>query len=143
MARAKLSGNEVEAVYDHSRFRLALGYADIDGRNDETGDYLGVLFPPRVTADATLRIPEIDSFLGWRVTHAKRFTKTDDEAEERDAYTTHDLYFGWAPSDGLLTGLRIDLGVDNVTDKTYARAYAGANEPGRNFKGLVSYRLTW
>lgn len=141
--RAKLSGNELEAVYDHSRFRIALGYADIDGRNDETGDYLGVLFPPRFTADATLRLPEIDSFLGWRITHATRFTKTDDPAEERDAYTTHDLYFGWTPSDDLLTGLRVDLGIDNVTDKTYARAYANAYEPGRSFKGLVSYRLTW
>lgn len=143
VSRAKLSGNEVEGVYDHSRFRLSLGYADIRGRDQQTGDHLGRLFPARITADATLKLPELDGFLGWRVVRASDFTRVNNAADERDGYTTHDLYLGWVPSSGPLRGFRVDLGIDNVTDRTYARAYTGANEPGRDFKGLVSYRFTW
>lgn len=143
VSRAKLSGNEVEGVYDHSRFRFSVGYADIRGRDENSGDHLGLLFPARITTDATLKVPELDGFLGWRMTRASDFTRVNTAAEERDGYTTHDLYLGWVPSSGPLHGLRIDLGVDNVTDRTYARAYTDANEPGRDFKGLISYRFTW
>lgn len=141
--RAKLSGNEIEASYDHPRFRLAANYADIDGENEETGEKLGVLFPRRVNLDSTLKLPEFDSFLGWRILAADDFDKVNTEDEERDGYVVHDLYAGWVPQEGPLEGLRIDLGIDNVFDKTYARINTSAPEPGRNFKGMVSYTLTW
>ncbi|WP_026989137.1 TonB-dependent receptor domain-containing protein [Fodinicurvata sediminis] len=140
---AKLSGNEIEASYDHPRFRLSANYADIDGENEETGEKLGVLFPRRVNLDGTLKLPEFDSFLGWRILAADDFDKTEDPAEERDGYVVHDLYAGWVPQEGPLEGLRIDFGIDNVFDKTYARTYTDAPEPGRNFKGMISYTLTW
>jgi hemoglobin/transferrin/lactoferrin receptor protein len=41
----------------------------------------------------------------------------------------------------VLQGLRVDLGVDNVFDAAYERIFAGVKEPGRNFKGLVSYTV--
>ncbi len=54
-----------------------------------------------------------------------------------------DLYASWSPGDEILgahlQGLRIDAGVDNVTDRDYAPYQAGVSAPGRNFKVLASY----
>jgi hemoglobin/transferrin/lactoferrin receptor protein len=96
-----------------------------------------------LTADAAVKLPEIDSIVGWRMLAADEFDNVSDPAEERDGYTVHDVYFAWTPQDGLLEGLRVDLGVDNVFDKSYARVFTGALEPGRNFKGFVQYSLTF
>ncbi|TVR82904.1 MAG: TonB-dependent receptor [Rhodospirillales bacterium] len=143
VGRAKLRGTEVEAVYDHPRARLAINYAWIDGKDRDTGERLGVLFPENVNADGAVKLPEIDSIFGWRVTYATRFTKVNDPAQERGSFVVHDTYFAWAPSDGLLQGLRVDLAVDNIFDKAYARAFTGAFETGRNVKGLLTYTMTW
>lgn len=55
----------------------------------------------------------------------------------------NDVYFAWEPSDGLLDGLRLDLGVDNLFDEEYARVFTDVLEPGRNFKARVSHSLVW
>ncbi len=141
--KAKLWGDEIELHYDGSRFIASAGYSRIDGENRDTGEKLGVLTPDRFTVMAGVKVPEIDSLVGWRSTFAAKFDKVDDEAEERDAYDVHDIFFAWEPSDGLLKGLRLDLGVDNLFDENYDRVFAGVPEQGINFKGLVSYSMKW
>jgi hemoglobin/transferrin/lactoferrin receptor protein len=143
IADAELTGNEIEASYENRRVRLQLGFSTIDGENEATGEPLGVLTPPQFTADAAVKLPEIDSILGWRVLAAREFDNVSDPAEERDGYAVHDLYFAWTPQDGVLDGLRVDLGVDNVFDKAYSRVFTGALEPGRNFKAFVQYSLNF
>lgn len=140
---AELWGSEIEASYENDRVRLSLGYAHINGENSDTGAYLGSLAPDQVTLDAGLKLPEADSIVGWRVLAAAKFDRVNDPSDERDGYVTHDLYFAWQPSEGPLDGLRLDLGVDNIFDKSYARVFTGANEAGTNFKGQVSYTLAW
>lgn len=140
---AELWGSEVEASYESSRFLVALGFSTIDGENEDTGAKLGVLTPDKFTINTGLKLPEIDSIVGWRMLAAGRFDKVNDPSEERDGYVVHDFYFTWQPSDESIKGLRIDLGVDNAFDKSYARVFTDANEAGRNFKGLISYSLTW
>lgn len=140
---AELWGTEIEATYENDRIRLGLGYSRINGENEDTGDYLGSLAPEQVTADAGLKLAEIDSIVGWRVLAAAEFDKVNDPEDARDGYITHDIYFAWQPSEGPLEGLRIDLGVDNIFDRSYARVYTDAKEAGRNIKGAVSYTLTW
>lgn len=141
--KAKLWGSEIEASYDGPRFLGSLGWSTIDGENRDTGDKLGVLTADRLTVMAGVKVPEIDSLVGWRSTFAAKFDKVDDPSEERDRYDVHDIFFAWQPSDGLLEGLRIDLGVDNLFDENYERVFAGVPEQGINFKGLVSYSLKW
>lgn len=143
VADASLWGNEVEASYDNRRVRVQLGLSTIDGENDATGEPLGVLTPPQVTVDTALKLPEIDSIVGWRLLAADEFDNVSDPADERDGYTVHDLYFAWTPGEGVLEGLRVDLGIDNVFDKAYSRVFTGALEPGRNFKGFVRYSLNF
>jgi hemoglobin/transferrin/lactoferrin receptor protein len=40
---------------------------------------------------------------------------------------------------GALSGLRVDAGIDNVTDEDYERTFEGVSEPGRNAKIALSY----
>ncbi|WP_282605993.1 TonB-dependent hemoglobin/transferrin/lactoferrin family receptor [Pelagibius sp. Alg239-R121] len=140
---AKLWGSEIEASYESERFLVSLGFSRIDGENEETGEKLGTLTPDEVTLNTAVKLPEINSLVGWRVLAADKFDEVDTQAEERDGYAVHDIYFSWQPSDDVLSGLRLDLGIDNVFDKSYARVNTNALEPGRNFKGLVSYSLKW
>ncbi len=140
---AKLWGSEIEASYENERFLVALGFSRLDGENEETGEKLGTLTPDEVTLNTAVKLPEINSILGWRVLAADQFDEVNAESEKRDGYAVHDVYFSWQPSDDLLQGLRLDLGIDNIFDKSYTRVNTEANEPGRNFKGLVSYSVKW
>ena len=140
---AELWGTEVEAFYESSRALFTFGYSTINGENADTNEKLGSLTPDQFTFNTALKLPEIDSIVGWRTIVARDFTRTDNPAEERDGYVVNDLYFAWQPADGLLSGLRVDLGIDNIFDETYTRTFTGATEAGRNFKALVSYALKW
>lgn len=145
VANAKLWGTEIEASYESARFVAAIGYSDLDGEDEDTGEKLGalVLTPAQITADIGVKLREIDSIVGWRMLAAARFDKVNDPEDERSGYTVHDLYFTWRPSDGPLKGLRADIGVDNALDKAYSRVDTAAVEPGRNFKLSVGYSLAW
>ena len=140
---AKLWGAEVEASYESSHFLVALGFSRINGENDDTGAKLGVLTPDQFTANTGLKLPEIDSIIGWRMLAAEEFDNVNSPDEVRDGYAVHDLYFTWQPSNRPLKGFRVDLGVDNVFDKAYSRVFTGATEAGRNLKASVSYSLNW
>lgn len=143
VADAKLWGNEIEAVYDNERFRLSFGYADIDGEDRDTGQPLGVLYPTTVTLDGAVKFPEVDAIVGARGIFAGHFDNVSDPANERDSYETYDFYAAWAPSDGPLEGLRVDLGVDNAFDEEYSRVFTDALEQGRNWKAAVSYTIAY
>lgn len=140
---AKLWGSEIEASYESDRFLVSLGFSRLDGENEETGEKLNDLTPDEVTLNTAVKLPEINSIVGWRVLAADQFDGVDTEAERRDGYAVHDIYFSWQPGDDLLRGLRLDLGIDNIFDKSYTRVNTEAKEPGRNFKGLVSYSVKW
>jgi len=140
---AELWGREVEASYENERVLVSVGYSEIHGKNEDTGAHLGVLTPEQVATNAMLKLPEIDSLVGWRVIVAAEFDEVNAASEERDSYVVNDIYFAWAPSDGPLEGLRIDLGIDNIFDENYERVFTGVSEAGRDFKGLVSYSLAW
>lgn len=54
------------------------------------------------------------------------------------AYASVDLYLTWKPS--FIQALRLDMGIDNIFDKNYARVLEGVSEPGRNYKTAVSFQ---
>lgn len=142
VADATLHGVEIEGGYDTERWLLKLAYSYLDGEDDDTGDALGVVQPHRFATQVGYKLPEIDSIVGWRGIFASRLDRATAE-NERDAYVTHDLFAAWEPKDGLLDGFRLDLGITNLTDKTYSRVFTGASEEGRSFHAAVSYTLTW
>lgn len=142
VADASLHGFEVEGGYETRRWLLEAAYSYLDGEDEDTGEPLGVVQPHRLATQVGLKLPELDALVGWRGIFAGRLDRAPD-AEERDAYVTHDLFAVWQPLEGPLAGFRLDLGVTNLTDKTYSRVFTGASEEGRSFNVAVSYTLTW
>ncbi len=142
VSQAELEGFELESSYDSRRLRLDVGYSWIDGEDKETGDFLGVLTPGRLFTNVALKLPEVNALMGVRSTFAESFDKVNDLDQERDSYNVHDIYASWQPS-GPLAGLRLDVGVDNITDENYSRVFTSASETGRNFKAALSYQVVW
>jgi hemoglobin/transferrin/lactoferrin receptor protein len=56
-------------------------------------------------------------------------------------YGVCDLFASWVPEAADYSGLRVDLGIDYLTDKAYRRHLSLIEEAGRNFKVSVSYRF--
>lgn len=140
VTNAELEGVEVEAYYDSRYFYLRGNFATIDGRDADTGDYVGVLAPSTAFVDGGLKFMGGGLRLGARVSHAADFDKVSDPTNARDGYTVGDVYAVWRPMAGPLKGLRVDLGADNVTDADYEVVAAGVSQPGRNYKVAVSWR---
>jgi hemoglobin/transferrin/lactoferrin receptor protein len=143
IANAELDGVEIELAYDTARYFGRVGFSHIDGRDQDTGEFLGVLQPDKLYVEAGLKFPEIWSRFGTRVTFADDFTKVNEESELRDGYTTVDLFAVIEPGDGPLKGLRLDLGIENILDAEYEVIAAGAVEPGINFKAAAAWTYKW
>jgi hemoglobin/transferrin/lactoferrin receptor protein len=133
----------LELDYDGPRFYARAHFSTMDGKDRETGEYIGVLSPARAYLDAGVKIQKADLRVGSRLEAADDFTKVNDPSEERDSYALMDVYGVWQPDTGALSGLRLEAGVDNLTDANYERVFAGVSEPGRNFKVSVAYRATF
>jgi hemoglobin/transferrin/lactoferrin receptor protein len=150
---AELHGTEVEAAYDAPRWALQASYGTISGKESGTPYALNSLMPDIFSLIATLKLPEVDGALNARLQNAGSFHKNYDPAsndpptDDRKGYTLLDLYATWTPGtdilSGALRGLRIDAGIDNVTDEDYAPYAQGVSAAGRNFKVLGSYTYTW
>ena len=140
VTNAELNGVEIETQYNSEYFYLRGNFSTIDGIDADTGDFVGVLSPSMVFIDAGVKWPAADIRVGSRVTIASDFTEVNDPVNARDGYTVGDVYAVWEPSRGALEGLRINLGVDNVTDADYEVVAAGVSQPGMNFKAAVSWR---
>ncbi|WP_411816213.1 TonB-dependent receptor domain-containing protein [Hyphococcus sp. DH-69] len=140
VTNAELDGVEIEANYD-SRFAYLRGnFSTIDGRDMDSGDFVGILTPDIYYIDGGVKFAGGDMRLGGRLSLASTFDKVNDPNDIRDSYAVGDIYAVWEPSSGGLKGIRVDLGVDNITDTDYQIVAAGVSEPGRNYKIAVSWR---
>jgi len=152
---AELDGVEIELKYDSDRFFGGFTFETIDGidknpgqpiagTNEVTGKFLGSIYPDRYIFNFGVKIPEYWAKVGARVTIADDFTEVNEPDQAIDGYTTLDLYAGFEPAEGMFEGLRVDLGVDNVTDEAYARGASPTNfQPGLNYKAAISWTEKW
>ncbi|MEO1014809.1 MAG: TonB-dependent receptor [Pseudomonadota bacterium] len=139
VTNADLTGVEVEFQYDSRQFYVRGNFNAIDGTNEDTGEFVGSLVPNTIFLDGGLKFWDGDVRLGSRVTIAEDFDEVNDPTLFRDGFTFADVYAVWQPGRGALEGLRVDLGVDNVTDADYEIVAAGVSQPGRNFKATISW----
>jgi hemoglobin/transferrin/lactoferrin receptor protein len=141
--KAELDGIEIAARYDIGQLYGIATFATIDGKDVTTGDYLGVLEPTKFYLDFGVRLPEVWSRIGTRLTFAGDMRKVNAGELPRDGYNTVDLYAVFEPGEGPLKGFRLDLGVDNIFDEDYEVIAAGVSEPGINFKAAVGWTQKW
>lgn len=138
-ARAKLDGFEFEGQYRSEQFFFSAAYSTIDGRDQDTGDFVGILTPNRLQLVGETAVPGQDMRLGLRAEFAGSLDKVNDPANARDSYETVDAYMVWQPEDGPLEGVRIDMGVNNIFNVNAERTFAGVPGPGRNFRTTLSW----
>jgi len=149
IADALLTGLEAEATYTSKYVFAAVAYGRVQGENLTNGGWLRSIPADKVVVTAGSRIPQIDLLFGWRgsiVGHQNRVPPPPDSTETTDGYVTHDVFVSWVPSGrrvNWLKGLRVDFGVDNLTNKRYRKHLSELPEAGRNFKVAVSYKITF
>lgn len=143
---AEIEGVELEFRYDAEYMYLRGALTTINGVDVETGEFLeGVLSPNTLFLDGGVKYSDWGLRVGARVLLAEEFDEFNIDPMNpvdltRDAYAVGDIYAVWEPQVKALEGVRVDLGVDNITDADYEVVNVGVSQPGRNFKAAVSWR---
>ncbi|WP_430446715.1 TonB-dependent receptor domain-containing protein [Sphingorhabdus contaminans] len=136
VSKAKRTGIEAEASYASGPFDLNIAYSRVRSTDRNTGENL--FSPPdRIVAGA-----------GWQATDfakiswAAQFVSAQDYdstlARRRAAYDVHDLFVTLSPES---LPFRIDAGVTNIFDKTYA-LYKNSTANPNTFEEGRSIRIT-
>ena len=83
----------------------------------------------------------IDSLFGLRGRFANANERSSGTSGQTDGYGVLDIYYRWRPDDPGMESMTVDLGIENLLDKSYAKRYATLRETGRNYVARVNY--TW
>lgn len=141
---ALIKGFEAELAWAfYEGFEFFANYTDITGDNKTDGEPL-VTIPPR---KGVLGLS--DTYAPWWLTVGGRMQIVDDQnrvpegVPRTGGHTVYDVFANWQPQHGLLKGLRVDVGIDNLTDKEYRRHVSGIPEAGINPKLTLSYSRSW
>ncbi|QDF66164.1 TonB-dependent hemoglobin/transferrin/lactoferrin family receptor [Shewanella sp. SNU WT4] len=140
---AKLQGFEFNARYRIEQTHLSLDYGQTQGTDNATGEYLESIPANKLTIDLSQGLWSNDVTLGTRYMYTASQNKLPSTSSHTDfdAYGLWDVYVAWEPSSGSLNGLRLDAGIDNLTDEYYRQAWQTLYSQGRNFK--LSARFTF
>ncbi|MAL77935.1 MAG: hypothetical protein CMN55_02295 [Sneathiella sp.] len=136
---ARLSGFEIEALYQINPVTAKLGLSYVEAEDETTGAYLDNNVPMTLVADLSYDATSIESIFGVR----GRFATENDKNSTGVAtsgYSVFDLYYRWMPSMKPLDTLTVDFGVSNIFDKEYTTAYSGLYEEGRSVNVRVAYQ---
>jgi hemoglobin/transferrin/lactoferrin receptor protein len=77
--------------------------------------------------------------VGWRTQVVDAQNRIPVGGEATPSYTVHDLNLSWVPRQGAFEGLRIDAGIDNLSDVDYRSHLSALKAPGRNVRAALSY----
>lgn len=144
IANAEIEGVEMEFYYDSEYFYTRGNITTINGVDVDSGEFLeGVLSPNTLFVDSGVKYQPWGMRVGARLTLAEDFNEVNEPTDARDSYAVGDIYAVWQPKFAGLEGLRLDLGVDNVTDTDYEVVFAGVSQPGRNYKATISWQQTF
>lgn len=136
VARADLSGAELEGTYDWGRGFVSLAATHVDGRDRATRESLLTVPPDRIGTTLGLRFLADRLVVGTRLTLVEARTDLPAAAQSRatKAYGLVDLFATCAVTDRITA----DVAVQNVLDRRY-RAYNDAlASPGLAAKASLS-----
>lgn len=146
LPRAEIEGQEVSLSYDSDYVFFAGSYSRIRGDNETDDEPLTSIPADKLMLTVGGKIPSLDLAFGVtnEIAWAQRRVPDDQEAELAvDGYHIVNLFASWAPDDGVLEGLRVDAGIENVVDNEYERYLALEDAPGRDFRLAVSYGMSF
>jgi len=140
---ATLRGGEAELTYDAGWAFAGLGYSQVRGMDNTEGDSLGSIPQDKFVLGLGGRWQPWDLSFGYRLTvlEDQERVPADGSRDLTSGTELHDIWVSWAPSDGPLEGLRVDAGIDNLSDANYRRHLSFLPEEGRNVRVAVSYTV--
>jgi hemoglobin/transferrin/lactoferrin receptor protein len=140
IANAKLEGWEVEGQYSLHGLKARLSASHVTAKNDDTGAYLSNSVPHTFTSDISYSFNNSNSTIGWTTRIAEENDELPATETSTKGYSVYNLYYRWQNKDVGEDRLVIDLGIDNITDKTYARRFSSLFEEGRSYVARVAYQ---
>ncbi|MCX4026338.1 TonB-dependent hemoglobin/transferrin/lactoferrin family receptor [Endozoicomonas sp. SM1973] len=140
---AELKGYEFDSQYKTGDYGVNFSYGRTRGKDKDSGQYLQNIPADKTVVGLERYFMQGDVTAGVRVTHAKNQDRVPvgNPQSNYDGYTVTDIYVSWEPSQKKLEGLRVDFGIDNVTDRHYRTAFSQLDESGINAKVAVSYKF--
>lgn len=142
--KAELKGFELIADYRVDAMRWLVSYGQTRGKDRDTGEDLTNIPADTLVNDISYGFNAAGDWVtGVRLTHARPQNRTDYAANtagvQYDSYSLADLYLVWEPA--AVRGLRLNLAVNNLSDKHYRRAWQELYESGREI--VFSARYTF
>ncbi len=137
---ARLEGFEVELNYEVPFGYTGIAYSQTRGKNKTTGEQLSDIPADKWVVTAGLRFPEWGISLGWRSSLVGKQDRIPTEGTVTQSYDIHDLNLAWTPL-GKLSDLKLNFGIDNITDQNYRKHLSVLKEPGINYKTSVSWQF--
>lgn len=138
---AELYGFEAELDYDAGLWFAGAGLSIARGDDTTNGEPLGSIPQDRLTLSAGWR-PNTDWEVGMRATFAAAQDRVPAGGVRGDAFQVYDIYASWEPNTASSLGdVRIDFGIDNLTDEEYQIYPNGLSQSGRTFKVSSTFRF--
>jgi hemoglobin/transferrin/lactoferrin receptor protein len=129
--RAYLRGGELEANYLTGVWQFSAAVSVVEGE-DQDGVDLDTLPNNRIALTGVWQARP-DWSLGARAILADGRDKPS--GEHRGGFGVYDIFAIWTPQGGVLDGLEVNMGVDNLTNREYVPAtYLTGPAPGRSVK---------
>ncbi|WP_019625871.1 TonB-dependent hemoglobin/transferrin/lactoferrin family receptor [Thioalkalivibrio sp. ALJT] len=137
---ARIRGQELEVGYQTRSGYLKLAGSRLRGVDRAQGTPLGGMPADQVSLEAGTRALSPAWLLGGRMTAVRDQDRVPEDGTATPGYTLFDLFLSWHPQH-FDDALRVDLGVDNLTDRTYRNHLSALNSPGRNLRLQATYRF--
>ncbi|HVI91226.1 MAG TPA: TonB-dependent receptor, partial [Dongiaceae bacterium] len=137
--RAHIRGTEIQLSYDSDYVFFNGGYSRIRGDNLTDNTPLTSIPADKLMLTVGGKLPQFDLDFGVTDEYAWSQDRVSDATLAVDGYNIVGIFAGWAPQDGPLKGLRVNVGIDNLLDKNYERYLALEKAPGRDFYAAISY----
>ncbi len=144
IARAEIEGFEASAVYENSFTKLQVGFSRNQAINANTGAYLVNSTPRTLITDVAFKLNKAGSVAGLRSRFVDANRKVDTSfagSVATKGYSVHNAYLRLQFERASLKNLTLDLGVDNIFNKSYARVFSSLREEGRSYVGRVTYQF--
>jgi hemoglobin/transferrin/lactoferrin receptor protein len=144
LPRARIRGAEAELEYSLGGYRFGLSYAGLRGENTASGMPLLSIPPDTLRLDLGYRWQRLH--IGVRATQAStqdRVPLLEDGSAVTSAtpgYAVADLYGQWLPF-GSHSALKLNFGVDNLTDRAFRHHLSSYDEPGRSLRAGLTYQF--
>jgi hemoglobin/transferrin/lactoferrin receptor protein len=137
---ALLEGFEVELSYDMPYGYTGVAYSQTRGDDETTHQPLSDIPADKWVVQAGLRYPPFDLALGWRARIVAAQDRVPIGGTPTGGYIVHDLNLAWTPTDAMFKDLRVNFGIDNLTNEDYRQHLSVLKQPGRNVMATVSYK---